>query len=291
MATCGFSPFVDRIILQFKCPKCGKDVEVQTDVPIPDFSADTHCGSQETDSIDIICEHCYKNIEINLSNGICGGDVDVPSLADNSPIKVLEHYVDSEYVDDIPDDYLQSYIAPQVKDILNTLNAIDILYDGTIKQLLYRTLYAAVISCMEAYLSATLMNQISKSKKYKIAFVQTFEPFKNTKFCLSEIYDKYSNIDKLIKDELSQLIYHRLPQIKPIYQKTLNVNLGDISRLMKAVVIRHDIVHRNGQNKDKVAISISKQEVIDLAAEVSALIQSVERQLNANNTDEIKITL
>lgn len=55
-------------------------------------------------------------------------------------------------------------------------------------------------------------------------------------------------IKDIVKHSLNNILYHNSWQIKQIYLKMLSVDLGDISLLSKSVVIRHDIVHRNGKD-------------------------------------------
>ena len=47
---------------------------------------------------------------------------------------------------------------------------------------------------------------------------------------------------------------------------------------MKCVNIRHDIVHRNGKDRNGELRDITKSDVEEVAAKVSELIDNIERQ-------------
>lgn len=78
-------------------------------------------------------------------------------------------------------------------------------------------------------------------------------------------------------------MYHNLGKIKPIYKEVLNIDLGDIREIMKAVQIRHDIVHRSGKDKDGNMHIISKEDIVQLVENVSSLISLVEGELKPDS--------
>ena len=92
-------------------------------------------------------------------------------------------------------------------------------------------------------------------------------------------------LDVRIKKTLRDIIYHNLPVIKNIYRSTLDIDLGDISNLMKCISIRHDIVHRNGKDKDGNLRIINKDDVLNIATSVSEFILNIENQLTDKDID------
>lgn len=90
---------------------------------------------------------------------------------------------------------------------------------------------------------------------------------------------------------MREIIYHKLPRVKNIYNSVLGINLGEkivISDLMKCIGIRHDIVHRNGKDKEGNLQDISKEDVLELAEKVSKFIGNIECEfiLQDVNSDE-----
>lgn len=81
-------------------------------------------------------------------------------------------------------------------------------------------------------------------------FCKNIHGIKNRKFDLSEIYDKFDKLRDIVKIELVEVIYHDLPKVKGMYQDTFQIEFPEIGDLMKVIKTRHDMVHRNGKNKE-----------------------------------------
>lgn len=58
---------------------------------------------------------------------------------------------------------------------------------------------------------------------------------------------------------------------------------------MKCISIRHDIVHRNGKDKNGNLRDISKDDVSILAQKVSDFIQNIENQFLMQSIDDSEI--
>ena len=88
---------------------------------------------------------------------------------------------------------------------------------------------------MEAFLSSTLIKEVLSSDKNKRRFVEGYLPYQEEKIPYSDIYKKMDTVDEVIQDTLRDLMYHNLGKIKPIYKDVLDIDLGDIKKIMKAV--------------------------------------------------------
>ena len=73
MADFEYSPFDRSIRLSYKCPHCGNENSLETGVPQPDWTADSHSQSINADVIEIECDNCHTQYELTLSTGISGG--------------------------------------------------------------------------------------------------------------------------------------------------------------------------------------------------------------------------
>lgn len=276
MATFGYNPISDYLVIEVKCPECGEIMGYSIDVPSPDFSADTHRESCNYNEEEFVCENCGFEFSVDLCNGIFGGDGEIHGIEDEYLVGVHEHYPEDDDLD-IPDDFLSEFIDPHVNEINETLSKLDVLDEPT-RSLLYRNLFANVISCLEAYLSDTAISRIKNSPYYKRRFVENSEAFKKQSLPLSTIYSRMEQMDNLIMQRLKDIIYHNLDVVKPLYRDTFEIDLGDLSYLMKAIQKRHDIVHRNGKDKEGNRLSINKEDVKELIEKVSDFIQNIETQ-------------
>ena len=297
MASFEFNPIANFVVLRFKCPECGHDNETDAlYVPVPDFTAENHGDSCNSEDYEHECPNCGHLFEITLNNGMYGGDGEITDVEDG--LSVEEEFPDNE---DDYEEYKSTFFDEHVKDTIEVLDKIDVL-DERSRKLLYRTLYANVISSMEAYLSDRLIQKVMSSEETKRKFVEGFKDYKDEKIVVSDVFKHLENLDSRIIKTLREIIYHNLPRVKNIYNSVLGINLGEkivISDLMKCIGIRHDIVHRNGKDKDKDKDKegnlqdISKEDVLELAEKVSKFIGSIEYEflLQGINPDESEIEL
>lgn len=272
MAFFEFNPIADFIVLKFKCPKCGGLNKTDAlSIPTPDFMAETHHDSCNSEDYEHLCPNCEHLFDITINNGIYGGDGEISDINEDDGLTVEEEFPDTDY----EEDYKSKLFDDHVRETIDVLDKIDHL-DDTSQKLLYRTLFANIISSMEAYLSDKLISQVLSTNESKKKFVENYKEYKETKLSLSDIYRKMENMDSLIVKSLKDIIYHNLPLVKNLYKAALGIDIGDISELMKYVAIRHDIVHRNGKNKKGELCNISKDDVTELATKISDFIRNIE---------------
>lgn len=284
MVTFEFNPTADYIVLTVKCPDCSSVISQSIGVPSPDFSADTHRESVNQDFDELYCENCGKELSVILSCGYNGGDGEIDDIEDEDLIDVNQHFPEEDW-DDIDDNFFNHYINPHVKDLDDSLNHLDELPETT-KKIIYRNFFANVISCMEAYLSDTAIRKIMQSDDYKKKFEKSSPHFNNLSINGSNVYEYYAKLDTTIQFQLREIIYHKLEVVKKLYKSTFNVDLGDIGSLMKAIQKRHDIVHRNGHDKNGNVVEVTKADVQQLILDVSNFINHIENQFLGIQIDE-----
>ncbi|MBQ5388644.1 MAG: hypothetical protein IIU55_06185, partial [Paludibacteraceae bacterium] len=140
-------------------------------------------------------------------------------------------------------------------------------------------------------LGDTLKSTVLIDDNYLRKFVSEYNPYKKENFKLCDIFDKYDRIKDIVKQSLDKILYHNLWQVKQIYIRILNIDVGDISLLSKAVIIRHDIVHRNGKDKDGNVHCITKEMVTKLAMVANDFIYNIDIQLSLPSIDATSIIL
>lgn len=279
MANFTYNPIAEYIVLKFKCPECGEEVTTDAlSVPSPDFSAETHRDSVNSDWFETNCEKCGHGFTIDLNTGFYGGDGMVDDV--DEILGIEEEFADNDYEDF--DQELYEATHTEVEHMLDSLDTIP----ERLRPFTCRLLYGNVITMMETYLGDTLKREVLKDENSVIKFVESYEPFSKIEIKLSGLFAKKDNLPKYIKEVLNSILYHDLPKIKPIYRTILGIDLGDIKDLYKAVLIRHDLVHRNGKDKDGNEHDITEDKVRELLNNVKALIQRSEAQLVQNSSSE-----
>ena len=76
-------------------------------------------------------------------------------------------------------------------------------------------------------------------------------------------------------------MYHNLFKIKNIYKIAFDINFPDnTADVMRKVSVRHDLVHRNGKDKEGNLITITKDELNETYNLVYDFIKKIDTQLN-----------
>lgn len=279
-----YNPLAKFITLKWRCPKCGTENETDAFfVPTPNYSAETHHDSIESEWYEDCCSNCDQCISIDLYNGFYGGTLEV----DLNNEDVLD--IEVEYPVEEDDDWYDKELFDETHaDVIKVLEKIDSL-DEDMKSYLYRLLYANLITCMETYLSDTLIQYVTENDEYLRKFTETYKPFKKQTFTADDIFNRMDHLKDIVKGELRELTYHNLPKIKPIFMDSMGIDIGVIKELYKAVLIRHDIVHRNGKDKEGKEHVITKEDVEKLCNQVNDFMYNIECKLptTAISVDDI----
>lgn len=161
---------------------------------------------------------------------------------------------------------------------LRLLNKLRVL-DPKAKKTLSRNLYVGVIACLETYLSDAFINTVLSNENYLRSFFTSFKDFREQKLGMNEIFDLASKREEIAKKAMLEVIYHNLPKVSKMYEGTLDIEFPKFSEIQKAVSIRHDLVHRNGKNKDGIESSIDSIMVDDIISKVESFISEIDQKL------------
>lgn len=286
-----FNLTASSISIKFTCPFC--DEENETDgyfVPEPDYSTETGSESTNSEYYEHNCIKCDELFNIELHNSYNGGYGQIESDSDNSidinVIEIDQHFPEYDY-NDFYDDYDYNTEVGYYEDFKREIAEIyRILEDSKNLNLihinsLHKMLYAHTITIMETYLSDTLIQKILSSEEIKRKFIEKYKDYNTKKICFKDILSELEKLEKTIKTDLQELIYHNLEKIKPIYKAILDIEFGDdTSKIMQCVNKRHHIVHRNGKDKDNNQIQINIQDVEDVLEKVYNFISNIEKQIS-----------
>ncbi len=282
MAHIEFFPFgLESIQAKFHCDKCDNEVtSEEISVPDPDFTAEKAKDSYNDNDGYAVCENCEKEFSISVWVSFVDGYIEIDDIDDEGLIEIIEQQeeLDEHYEKQI--DAIQSTtefitVFDMEIDNLNNLNEKD-LGDPALQNTLQRLIYAGVITCMEDYLSSTLINKVLGDDEVFKIFVRTCHGLKNQRFNLSELYLKLDKIRDIVKKELLDVIYHDLPKVKGMFEDTLGIEFPEIGEIMKIVQNRHDMIHRNGKNKEGEEIELNQKAVKDVIDEVEIFVNSID---------------
>lgn len=279
-----FFPFGNKsVTVKFECDRCGTRVESEEiGIPPPNYAAEKASDSHNENEGYAVCEECGKSFDVYVYAGYADGYVKVDDV-DNDSIEVheikedLDEYYEEQIESILSSAYYDLYFIDEIEK-LKELNDV-YLEKIELQETLRRQIFSGAITCLEDYLSTTLIQNVLNNEEYFKKFVKTFKGIKNRKFELSEIYDKLNEIRDIVKKELVDVIYHDLPKVKKMYQDTFGIDFPDIKDLISFVKTRHDMVHRNGKNKDGQKIEITKKIVVDVIEKVESFVKDIDEKI------------
>lgn len=156
------------------------------------------------------------------------------------------------------------------------------------KKYLLRLLYVNVITILETYLSDLFISAVGNDKSLLRRFVETTPKFKSEKISVSEVFKAVEEIEKKARSYLTDVVWHHLSRVKPMFKDTLDIEFPtNMGILFKAVLVRHDLVHRNGKKKDGGEHDISVETITELIKEAKEFVSHIDKQwterLKSNN--------
>lgn len=190
--------------------------------------------------------------------------------------RILEKQLDRT-IEDINPDYFENFcnnieIIRQLADMGNMIRP-DLQYQQ------FAMLFSNAITNLETYLSDTLRLSIQKNKDNLRRFVSTFKDFQDIKFSITNIFEEYEQIEERVNKSLQGIMYHNLPKLKGVFRDSLEVEFPDIRNLTKAIIKRHDFVHRNGRTTKGDRQAVSKEDVYELCNEIMIFVKEINQQI------------
>jgi hypothetical protein len=184
---------------------------------------------------------------------------------------------------DFNSEYRELIIDPlnNLKNSLDTLGKIlEIKGYEEYRDTFFYMITANCITSLEAFLSEFLIMKISNNRIYLRNLIENTKDFKDIKFTMSELFNKYDTIEETVHEYLSNICYHNLIKISKIYEQVFSKTFPkDIGFLYKMIETRHDIIHRNGKKKDGSKVIITKDEISKLFADIITLAEFINENM------------
>lgn len=148
--------------------------------------------------------------------------------------------------------------------------------------LVNRMIFSQQITALEAYLGDTLLNEVMRDKEAMQRLVDKDEDLAKEKFTLAEVSRDPGLVDRKIRTHLREVMYHNLKKVDVLYNIAIGVRILDLATdkisLFKAVLLRHDCVHRNGFDKEGNEIDVfTKAFVQDTADLIKAFVDGIQQ--------------
>jgi hypothetical protein len=149
---------------------------------------------------------------------------------------------------------------------------------GDVAPRVFPLLFANVITSVEVYLFDTFANAVLGDPLLLRRFVETTDEFQKRQVRYSDIFSHTESAPAAVKEYLVGVLWHNIAKVKRMYQDALQIDLGDVGDLGRAIAVRHDIVHRNGRTTDDRRVAIANPEVRNALRIARQLEERVEGQ-------------
>jgi hypothetical protein len=240
----------------YTCQICGYNTNKDI-LLIAHITPISHGGTNEIENFTTLCPNCHREYDANFLQNYYS-----ESIAENSKY----HEVFLQSIDNIRLLLSQS-IQPENEHLQKTMRNL---------------LFANVITSMETYLSDAFINTVVNSKSFIKRLLETTPEFNQKKYMLVDIFSWMENTKKAAANYLLDVVFHNIWKVSHMYKDVLNINFPeDMDYLSKAVVTRHDLVHRNGKTKEGKGVEVSVSDITDLIEYVTEFILNIDKQLNS----------
>lgn len=266
------------IDITFSC-QCGAFLDEVITCDGPNTDAKDEPSSRREYWITINCDGCTKDYEAHIVCTLSDTVITVPNIIDLS-FDVHDSFEEGDVISEIESTRQMDVYRKVATDVISLLNHQQPI---EAKATLNNMLFAQVVTAIEAYLSSSFISTVINDERLIRRLVETDPELAKRQFSLKEIFTKWEDLKRLVARYLKDLIFHDLKKIKPMYMSVLDIDFGEVTWLFKAIIVRHDCVHRNGFDKDGNQCEISDDEIVELVKQCTHLVSEIEEQLIARN--------
>ena len=262
--------------ITFSC-KCSAFLDEVVYCDGPDISAGTDEESLREYWRTLICDGCGKEYDAHIVTRMSETDVYIPNIIDLT-FDIRDHLEQEEITAEIESTQQLDIYRKVSTDVIALLRH---QHPQELKATLNNMLFAQVVTAIEAYLASSFISTVVNSDTLIRKLVETDPELAKRQFSLKEIFTQWEDLKFLVARYLKDLIFHDLKKVKPMYLSVLDIDFGDVAWLFKAILIRHDCVHRNGFDKDGNQHQIESEAIIELVKQCTHLVSQIEEHLSA----------
>ncbi|MCP3468205.1 hypothetical protein [Bradyrhizobium sp. CCGUVB23] len=154
--------------------------------------------------------------------------------------------------------------------------------------LVNRMIFSHQVTALEAYLSDTLTKAVLADRTAKARLMSNDAELSKERFSLAEIASDPGLVESKVREYLRSILYHNLPKVDFLYSTALGIRILGLAKdkalLFKAVMQRHDCVHRNGIDRDGQRLEVfTKRYVQDTADLIKAFVMKIENEVRSRS--------
>ncbi|VWX51754.1 hypothetical protein [Novosphingobium sp. 9U] len=239
--------------ISFTCPKCSAENRDVISVPTADWDDEDQGPVERLQSH--ICGRClmqHRLLVKNLKDRIIIKLVEFPRVeVSASQAYWSEGSEEGIYPWELPNDDAYDVFMLAMKDVLELTESPHAEF---FKKTLARMAFVQLFAALEAYLSDTLLTRVFDDNELLKRVVAGVKGMKELKFTLADIVGNPDFVKHTVASALNKISFHNLITTNENYNIAFGFSIfrndDERRRLVEAVEIRHDCVHRNGKTVD-----------------------------------------
>lgn len=270
-----------EIDITFSC-QCGAFIDEAVHCDGPDVSAADDAASFREYWKTLICDGCGKDYDAHILCTLSDTDVQISNIVDLN-FDVRDYFEEEDVVAEIESTRQLDIYRKVSSDVVSLLRNP---HPPEAQATLNNMLFAQVVTAVEAYLSSSFISTVVNDDALIRRLVETDPELAKRQFSLKEIFTQWEDLKYIVASYLKDLIFHDLKKIKPMYLSVLDIDFGDVAWLFRAILIRHDCVHRSGFDKDGNQLEIKDGAIVELVKQCTSLVSEIEERLIARKENQ-----
>lgn len=146
--------------------------------------------------------------------------------------------------------------------------------------------YSYSITLMETCLGDMIKSLILRNSYFFENAIDDVEELKKERLSLKDVYQNRDIVKTVVIRKFSDYLYHNIEKTVQVYSAVLGEKPSDnvkkeVPEICKIAKIRHDIVHRNGVDKEGNKITLSKDILIKAMQDIKNFVKSMSVWIHA----------
>ncbi|MCF6233388.1 MAG: hypothetical protein L3J36_09900 [Rhodobacteraceae bacterium] len=243
----------------FYCPNCEDDVDGSVDLPVV-----YEHGHEENLPVSVLCFGCNNSFDGWVKTDWDSCEIE---LDDHSDIEVLAGPAlgSSHDYDDYDHEYYE-WLEQQERSprpvylaFCKTIGDVKALTSGVAldqkSQMLARMLLSQSITALEVFLADTLILTVANNKDAQGRLLRSKRlGIGNAQFRLADAIGVEDFSKEKLLEHLRAVSFHNLKKVTGLFCVGLGIDImpkdEELERIQKAIIMRHDCVHRNGLDRE-----------------------------------------
>jgi hypothetical protein len=219
-----------------------------------------------------------EDTPLEIKSDIIGLNSENQVLVDKEDLGILVDFEQSQQSDQELQDPAELFLSSLAE--LSDLRSIDLPTIG-LQKLQNKLIFISVINSLELYLHDEIIRKISEHPIFLERFVRQHPISNKRNFQIDDLFNAEERVYELRNEIIERTLFHNMPVIRQMYTSTIGIEFPPIKKIIRFVLIRHDLVHRDGRTKRGHVINVGSSLLNSLFAEVLSFVTELKSQVSS----------